>query len=349
MIKTSAGALKTSAHRRIAVIAVLALVGSACAGPREPLEVGLKEFPSDVVLGSQKEDLATPVFLPPDALPLSTPLLPAGVSPPPAFTTTTLPPLEACPSADPLSAPKDEALSSVPFPPAAGSYTFRNNGTFEVSGPNAQKGVFPELSTRTIKNIEELAPGKFTYDVESVLGDTTTVTSYRVEPPNGGDISGPGLFIAKISSSTRGGEVSTFDPTPDLALLKFPIEIGNEFQSLGVDQRTGTAMAFSVTVGVKSRVDACGQFLDAHTATVNGRISDCDPTLPAPCPPVPPGQQVSPDEATSFTAVYRVGTQYGGITLEEEVVTDTDTGGVRVHRENIATISAVPLLSRGAQ
>lgn len=339
--------------RNVAVLlAALAVLATGCAGPKEPLEIGLKEVPSQVILGSQTEDAPPAVFLPPDALPIRLPSVPAGVAEPPApFAPTTAPaPASPCPAADPLSAPKVEALNGIFAPPVPATYPFRNRGTFEISGANAQKGVLPESSTRTIKEVVDSGGGRFRFQVESRFGATSTITGYKVEPSGTSEPGGSGLYITAITTTTD-GQSSTFDPQPDLLLLRLPVEIGNEWQTAGVDQRSGTAMVFTGTTGVKDRVDACGTFLDAHTVTINGRIGECqdvaapDPAVPDPqpaCPPVPPGQAVSADSSTSFEGVYRIGTQYGGITLGESITTTTQQRSSSVNRKNTATISEPP-------
>lgn len=347
--------IATRRHPRVApavIFAALAVVAAGCAGPREPLEIGLKEIPSQVILGSQTEDAPAAVFVPPDAFPIRLPSVPAGVAEPPRpFTPTTTPaPPPPCPSADPLSAPKVEALNGIFSPPVPSAYPFRNRGTFEISGANAQKGVLPESSTRTVKDVVDSGGGRFRFQVESVFGDTTTITGYKVEPAGTSEPGGQGLYVTAITTSAE-GQSSTFDPQPDLLLLRLPVEIGNEWQSAGVDQRSGTAMAFTGTTGVKGRVDACGTFLDAHTVTINGRIGECqdigppDPAVPDPAPACPPqraGQAISPESSTSFEAVYRIGTQYGGIPLGEEIVTTTEQRSRSIHRENRSTINVVP-------
>jgi hypothetical protein len=341
---------------RLALVVTMALLAAGCAGPREKLEVGLKEFPSDVVLGAHKTAEA-PVFLPPDALPLVTPIVPAGVGPTHALTPTSLPlPPPPCPSADPLSAPKDPALTSVTQAPVAATYPFRNDGSFEISGANAQKGLLPISSSRTIGNVVDKGKGSFTYDVTSVFNGTTTVTSYRNEPLGTSDAFGPGIYITRITETT-GTTTSTFDPTPDLLLLKFPIEVGTSWQTAGVDQTSKVGMAFTGTIHNKARVDACGEFLDGFTVVINGHLGDCqsvaspDPRVPGPqpvCPPDNGGQQVSPTEPSSFGATYVFGTQFGGITLQEHIVTDSQHSGSSDHVDNLATISKVPALPRSS-
>jgi hypothetical protein len=118
-------------------------------------------------------------------------------------------------------------------------------------------------------------------------------------------------------------------------------------------------MAYTVIVNVKSRVDACGEYLHAQTITVNGKIGDCQVVAVAPgppadpvsappvCPPQPGGQRFNPDEPSTFNAVYKIGTQFGGITLEEQVVTDTQAKAGSVHRENTATINKAPVMAKG--
>lgn len=347
------------ARARVVVGLTLALVAGACGGPTEPLNVGVAEQRTDIVLGSQKKpDAPAPAFVPPDLLPPPIPVFTAGTPaalPPPARVNapTTAPPvLAACPEADPLSVPTDEVLNKVVGMPQAMTYTFRNKGTFKTSGANAREEPYPPESARTIAEVKKQASGGFTFDVASTLGEAVTTTSYRVYPegqaPAGQD---PGIYITKTASRVANGPTTVFDPQPDLLLLKFPAEAGSSWRSAGVDAATNTAIAFTVTVAAeKPRVDACGEFLQAVRVTVDGKVGDCvnDATTgQAACPPALPAQQISPnpENAEQFQAVYDIGTQFGGIPIQDSISLQTTENGIGVSRQNVATINVKPLLA----
>lgn len=351
-------------HRAAPALALaLALVAGACAGPEEPLDVAVRDFSTDVVFGGEKEE-APATFLPPDALPapavaaLALPRAIPALTPP-----TTAPPLVVveCPKADPLAAPRAEATNTVTAAPAEATYVYRNVGSFEVSGPNARKGVLPPESVREVQKVVVGADKTFTHEVRSTFGDTVTTTRYRTVPLGNGRSSG-GIFIASVVTKTGNDPAETFDPEPDLELLRFPVVNGTNWQSAGADPRAGIVMAFDATVDVKRRVDACGSVLDAQVVKLDGNVAPCaTATPPAPpagtpvepqqpvtqCPPDRGGLSRSTRGGSEFRATYVIGTQYGGLTLQEETVVDAVDGGVGVHRENVATISREPEVRAG--
>lgn len=342
-------------RRRVAFVTLLA-VTAACGGPREPLTVGVRDFPTDVILGSQADDAPLPpTFLPPNALPapraiISTlPPIPQDLTSP-----TTSPPAGPCPTADPLSAPRREATNSVLAPPVEGTYTYRNRGETQISGANAQKIPAPAETTRSVQNLVVAPDDTFTYDVVSVLDGTTTTTSYRTVPIEAGGGTG-GIFITSITTKTGDEPASTFDPSPDLELLRFPIEVGAKWTAVGADPSARTTMTYTATVQVKQRVDACGTLLDGQVVRIDGNIAPCVDVKPPAGTPAEPVKQCPPpgsgatfrDEGTStFTATYVFGTQYGGLALFEDTVVDSNEGGVGVHRELVSTINSEPAVSK---
>lgn len=337
----------------IVLVLLVATLAGACGGPREPLEVGVKSFPSDVILGSQNEPEEIPTFLPPDAMPRPTVVLTALPPVRTGYTTPTTASLpDPCPTVDPLASPRLEATNEVTRPPEEATYTYRNVGEIEVGGPDARKAQVPPQSTRTVQNVEVAEDTSFTHEVVSVLGDTVTTTAYRTIPVKAGGGSG-GIFITSITTQTGDDEAQTFNPTPDLELLRFPIEVGLNWKSSGADPSAGVTMFFNATVRTKARVDACGTVLDAQTVDLDGNVAPCatppapPPGVPIPpgdeqCPPPQPGVTISDDGGSRFTATYMIGTQFGGLALSEETVVDSTQDGVGVHREMLSTISREP-------
>lgn len=322
---------------RVAVLLLAATLTASCGAPADPLDLGFKEVPSDVVLGTQ----TTP---PPPGPPPAAggperliPLPPSIVAlPPPPFEPgrrpiVAPPPSPVCRTADPLRAPAVEAPSSVAAPPRDAQYLYRNRGTFEVSGANARRGSFPETSLRTIKVLAVSDDRRvFDFSVAETLGDITTATTYRVVKPVAGAVPAPGaaaeagLYIVRLESARASGETAVFSPTPELRLAAFPLVRGAQVQTRGVDPTSATTMSFTSTVTGKARVDACGEPLDSFTLELTE------------------GSVLSPEQDLDFAATYAVGTQFGGLLLRDTVAFTGTDGDAGVSRSNTATITRSP-------
>lgn len=336
------------AARLVTLFTAFVLV--ACAGPKAPLSIAIKEVPSDVVLGAARRAELAVAPIPPSALPIN--LTSIGVFESPVTERVLGVPAspEACPIADPLAAPALEAVNTIALPPAPSSYLFRNEGTFDVSGANAKKGSFPSLSQRHVKNLFKVTtPGspevRYRFDVEVALGALLTTTTYSLipeqstTPPSldltgGGDASATraGLFIERVQSQFPDGSAEDFTPATPLLLLPFPISPGVNWNSAGSDVESGTAMAFSGVIGQKARIDACGVPLDAWTVRIDGRFGESEG----------PGMAISPSSQTSFIADYAFGTQYGGLSLMDTVEMDRTGPQGSIHQKNQGTINSEP-------
>ena len=333
--------------RRAVALVLGAVLTAGCGGPDRPLSVGVKEVPSNVVLGAQSSPSAAPPATSPPAttgLPVvALPPPPSVVTlPPPPFTVPdparpaaprlpAPPPEPTCPAADPLQAPALEAPATITARPAAAQYVFRNAGSFEQSGADARKGTFPATSLRTVSGALEGEDG-FVFDVTETLGDITTTTSYRVveRQPLGSPFP-PGLYVVRVTSRGADGQTAVFEPTPSLQLASFPLVRGARVESRGVDPRTATAMSFVSTVTGKVRVDACGEPLDSFVLDLTE------------------GRLVSPTQDLDFAATYSVGTQFGGLVLKETVAFTGEVDGAGVTRTNTSTIAQVPRAVAGPQ
>jgi hypothetical protein len=325
---------------RLLPVLLLGVLAAGCAGPDRPLSVGFREVPSDVVLGAQSTPTPVAPAPAPTLLPdLVLPPPPSVVAlPPPTFevrdpVTTGPVPLPAptaspCLVADPLQAPVLEAPSSIPAPPAEAAYIFRNVGSFEVSGADARRGSFPATSLRTVDVLVTSEDGTLVdFSVAETLGDITTTTTYRVNqaetplPAAGG---GPGIYVLRVESTRSDGSRTVFEPAPALPLATLPLQRGEVVEARGVDPLTATTMSFTSTVTGKARVDACGEPLDSWTL----ELTD--------------GRLISPTQDLEFASTYALGTQFGGIVLQETTAFAGTDDGAGVSRTNTSTISQVP-------
>lgn len=319
---------------RFAGVALLVL-STACAGPQEPLEVGIKEFPTDVLLGAPDEESPTgPVNVDP-GLPVVIERRIVRTAPPP------LPPLStpepACPTAHPFDAPRLEATNRAMRPPVEGTYAFRTKGSIELDGSK-----FPLAPTtfRTISNVSADTDA-FSFDVEA--GQVTT--SWRVVPEG----SNAGIFMTRQVTQSATGE-TTFEPTPPVKFLEFPAEPGREWDSVGTDTRTGTTMALSGRVGVempdpddpeatvleaKARVDACGEVLDAWYVEIRGPQAQGNARI------------VSPTSSLELRGTYAFATQYGGLSIADVVQLEGQTVAGQLKTVQDSTINAEPGVPEG--
>jgi hypothetical protein len=341
----------------LAIVLVL-LAAAGCARPKTDLDVGVRDVPTNVILGAQTKP---PIIrhlapLPPLDLGIAGPsvitLIEDITEParPRASTTTTAPPV-ACPAADPRSPVALAAVAIPDRPPAAATYAFRNDGFFEQSGADAKKGLLPKPSTRTVGNVRAAGPD-FTFDVGVAHGGVTTTTSYRSQsaPTAASQASDAGLYMVKIVTVDASGATSAFDPTPDLRLLPYPAQPGVVWRASGFDPVANVGMAYTGTLGNRVRVDACGAFVDAWAVRLDGAVGEhpcpivegSDPTTL--CQDIEPGgQQVSPSARTTFRAEYGFATQYGGLAVTDKVnVATGDAVSATRYSRNEAIIDRVP-------
>lgn len=336
--------------RFLGLVAVMALIEAACAGPGVPLEVGMKEYPTDVILGAQVQPPALPpvsnpsittfAFVPPPVV-IGRPLV---VTPVPA----------ACPSAHPFTAPKHEARNRAINPPVPGTYVFRNKGTYEYSKLTPPKGSLPTQSTRTIKDVKKDTddPTRYSFTVVEDLGGAVTTTTFHVIPT--ATIEGDqGIYITQMTTKLQDGSSDVFAPRPEIKIMGFPAEPGASWTSSGTSTTgSGDSEALKGRVGLdipgqptqlqaKARVDACGEPLDALYVLIGG-----PPAVPTD-PPDPAGAViVGPNRNLRLKAIYAFATQYGGFSIYEKIELSGTIGGVPIKITSEATISEVPEFPR---
>jgi hypothetical protein len=170
-----------------------------------------------------------------------------------------------------------------------------------------------------------------------------------------------GIWISKVvteqyadgtdptNPKAKPSSTSSFDPTPDLQLLSFPIQTGDEVTTRGADTSTGQVVGLRSVIKVKARVDTCGEFIDTQVAAIDGEIGTCPPP-PTPLPASPPDVQAcnlsqvdASGERDTFSGEYRFATQFGGLIVQDAVdlLTERPTGNVS--RKNKAAINRLPL------
>lgn len=321
--------------RAVYVFAVIVFLMAACGGPRTPLEVGVREFPTDVLFGRRE----TPPPPPPASNPnpgfpvLVSPVTP-GISPLPSPRST---PASECEEAHPFTAPRHVAGTRSDKAPIVATYPFRNEG-FSEQTRDGEKIVtnYPPESSRRITDVETESDGSFTYHVTDDLSGAGTRTRYQVVPESP-LADQAGVFITRIESG-----VDFFTPQPKLKILQFPVENGFQWDAAGTDPFSQTTMSFHARIGrevpdgpddgdepdlvPKVRVDACGEVLDAWYVDITQ------------------GQVISPQTNFAFITSYAIGTQFGGLIVMEHTEASGTEGSVQFANNRTATISSEPAL-----
>lgn len=315
------------------------LAASACAGPRVPLDVGVKEFPTDIILGSQTVD-APPeivaVLQAPIPVPVPPPVAQRGVvSPDPTPTP------EPCPAADPLGNPKRELRGVRTLPPKAAGYEFGLTGKVKAG---ATELPLPPVLSRKIANVAKEPSGIFTFDVDGGFFTTT----YRVVPQGAGGEAG--VFMTKQTFKTT--PPRTFTPTPSIKLLPFPVENGASWDVVGTDVSTQTSWIIHGTVGVFGpdpndpegpqilnptiRVDACGEWLEGWAVRITGPNNEGSARI------------ISPTMDLDFNATFGFATQYGSLGIFDHTILDGTVSGQPFSYDSKASIRSEPAVPEGA-
>jgi hypothetical protein len=335
------------------MLALVALLASACSTPSS-LNVGMRQYPTDLELIVMRSTPAPPVPLAIQiAMPVQLPRPIVHRAAPPLAPPEPRPVAVACPTADPLSAPRIVAPDRIRVPPVEATYQFRNTGSYTVDGVET---AHVTSVMRTVSNVQ--SSGEFfTYDVGTAKGNTTTTMSYLVIPESStpgagtsvvdeGTVNGlgigrvnrsipgqAGLHLQRITTVEPDGTVGVMRPEPPLLLLPFPVILGVEWDTQGTDQASGTTIEFHAQVGrrneegsvaPKVRVDACGEFLDAWMV----EISD--------------GSAIGVSTDLTFSATLAIGTQFGGLVLEDAVEYGGALNGLTVSSSNRAVIKSEP-------
>jgi hypothetical protein len=320
--------MTSSRRRRLWGVVALGLLASACGQPGENIPIGMREYVGDVVYGDQSPP--TTLAAAPAANPV--PGFPGFVSPPaprpavletfddPLTTTTTSPP-PACPAADPLAVPRDVAGTQVSAPPEQGVYTYRQGGTVLV-GNNG--GFLPASSDHRVANVQSLLEGVFRFDVAISEFGAETTTTYQVDQRGADD----GVFIAGIRTGDSSG-VDQYRPTTPVKILPLPPVVGRTFSSAGTDPLNRTTIVINGRVIGKTRVDACGDPLDAWLVEIGNNPSTGQPS-----------RIIGPNRNIVITGTLAIAPQFGGLIVEEKLKEEGSDSGQPVLIDRTATINS---------
>ena len=315
--------------RRVIGCVVAAGLLAACA-PKTGVHLTIRNYANDVTYGDQSspsipkpapaaELMPTfPAFIQP---PLAPPSLVVPSTPPTTFPLPAPPPkLDLCPKASPFAFPSLNAGPHVLAAPKQGIYLYRQTGSYTIDG---KSGAPQAQAVRSVQNIATQSNGTITFDVADVEGQSATLTSYEIMQSTGNSTT-DGIFITQVVTKAADGTISQFAPQPAIRIMPLPAQNSQQsFQSAGVDAIHGLTEEISGTIVSRQRVDACGTVLDSWEVHVTGRL-------------------LSSSEDLALDATYDIGTQFGGLSLEDKLtLSGTDAGG-SVQRTTTAIIDNVP-------
>ena len=305
-----------------AASAVVVLTG--CAGPEAHVTLIGKSQPLDVAFGKPTAAVlkGNPPLSPVPAglgvLPVTSPggtpyVDVAGKVPMP-------PPVPACPTANPLSAPAEVAENEITTTAPQGTYPYRFSGV-AVEGGKAR--TFSG-SAKHVVTSSDVGNGVRRFTVEVTMLGATTSYAYTVLPVVGtaADIHG-GIELTSVTGNGGYGYNASFHPDKPLQVFSQPANAGTTWTDAETDAQSATYALVNGTVDGKDRVDACGTKLDAWKTTTTMDIS-------------------SPNETLTVTVTTWWATQFGGLPIAELQSYSGSAGGTAVKGSVQSTISVDP-------
>ena len=313
-----------TAVRRHRWLPAVALLLTACAGPRAHVDIGGAQEPLDVAFGKPEATIVhgnpplAPVPSGLGVLPVSgqgtvTYIDAGGQLPPP-------PPLPPCPTANPLSAPAESAGDSVTSTVPTGTFPFRYSG---VTSDNKKGEKFSGISKHAATG-SAVGNGVYKFSVDVTMLGATTTWSYLVVPGAGTVANAQGAIeLTSVSGDGGFGYNASFQPDKPLRVFAEPAYPGSTWQDAETDAQSGTYATVSGTIDGRDRVDACGTKLDAWKSTVVMTIS-------------------SANESIKATVSTWWATQFGGLPIQEVQSYSGKAGGHDVKGETTSFIAVDP-------
>ncbi|MEN3272720.1 MAG: hypothetical protein V7636_1481 [Actinomycetota bacterium] len=195
-------------------------------------------------------------------------------------TTPIAPPPELCPAPPDGARPEEPAILKVAMP-RAGTYTRINTGTITLSSGTVElKLPYPPMTKVVVQNVHTVdvptvAAAPTTGDtewthwevVEELVPGVTELIEYRADASE--------IDLVRRETATPESENGTtvFRPNPPVEVLALASP-GTTWQSIGIDTEAKLVRAVSGTVGGPTRVDLCGQVVEAIPASVDVQNAD---------------------------------------------------------------------------
>ncbi len=353
--------------RQTALVTCLLVLASGCAGPRVPVAVGVKEFPSDVLLGDQSNASATVPSAqpaPPQRAPVRTQSGAAPAGPEEIAVEVD------CPRAGPFDFAKREARGRVDAVPVEATYAFRpglwvNDGTLEAPAETTEPTV-----ARRVHDVEvDDDPDAFTFEVTDEGDGITITTAYEVvqssvsdelpvpvepvsppsevegeEIPDAGAPPGPavpdqGLFLTALTLTLDDGSTTHLAPEVPLVVAPLPLQGGTEFLTAGYDPLTMTAMYLRVKVGMEipDPDDPEGTRLASRA-----NVDACGNVLQGWYIDISEAMISGPTVNAAFSSLRVIAPQFGGISILETLSLTGSIDGTDVELDREHTITDEP-------
>lgn len=314
------------------VLLALALFTSACVSEGDP-KVAVTKVEADLVFGvKEPEPPASPANtdvdeeLPPSAFD------PADLSDFGDFGgNPSLPglpnsdePISECPPAPPTAVAEKAVDVNITGLPAVGIYKWQRDGTQKPAGSEEPGTKIDTFEKRIVRNIKKESDTVHTFETvqPDISGKNIVITTFRVRTDAlnrdstgaGLPVAGPrlgepdrGVAISRIETvDAQGNTTSEFNPSTPVLVLPLPVSTNEEYQSVGVDPRTGQTLVHRAHVLARERVDACGEVVDGWAVEAEQTSSD--------------------PEAPVVSYRYLVAPQYGGLIISEKL--NYDAGGL---------------------
>lgn len=222
-----------------------------------------------------------------------------------------------CPTAPPTAVAERPADVNITGMAEEGRYRWQRDGVQKPAGSDEPGKIIDTFERRIVRNIKKVSATEHTFETvqPDISGDNVIVTTFQVRTDalnrdstgSGLPVAGPrigepdrGVAITGIETlDSQGNTVSEFNPSTPVLILPLPVSTNEEYQSVGVDPRTGNTLVHRAHVLARERVDACGEVVDGWAVEAEQTTSD--------------------ENAPVVSYRYLVAPQYGGLIISEKL------------------------------
>ena len=311
---------------RIALLAILALVASACVQEDDP-GVRIELAAQEISFGIPEEEEPAPLPVESETDDFEFPDLSFDFGDTQLGDLPPLAPFRSgagnegpCPKAADDAAAVDIVEPILTGLPREGVSTWLGREV-EVNeeGERTKNEPLPD-QRRLLRNYEKIDDDRFRFETVQPFKENFLISVFEVEtagervtpPPEAGAVELPtsageperGLVLRSTRVVDADGNqvpgIATFEPEPGLLLLPVPVQSGERFSSVAVDPRTGQTVFQQSTVRARERIDACGDPIDGWMVTASQTIANGE-------------------EQRTFSYNYLVATQYGAAVILEQI------------------------------
>jgi hypothetical protein len=317
--------------RFAALVALSTVAAAGCVKAGDP-EVAINKIEASLVFGVKPpaepvqapvqevaQQVAAETYEPPQLL--TSFELPAATAP--VFSTLPLNGAKApsdCPTAPPTASADKVVEVNITGEPPVGMFRWKREGKI-TAADGAETPIGRSFERRFVRNHTKVSDTLYTFEMVAPVpgSDLVAVSTYRVntapqstnvDPGYNQILTVPtvgeperGITLDKVEYQDRNGIIeSSFTPTVGLLMLPLPVISGESYESIAVDPKSGQTIIHEATVARRARIDACGELADGWLVDATQTVTEGAGSPPA-----------------QFKYSYIVGTQYGGILLNEHV------------------------------